>query len=50
MNIRFDSKPVSGESDKYIKTKIKSYVGKINTNFWSKQIPKKSIYHTNVCN
>ena len=41
MNIRFDSEPVYGESDKYIKRKIKSYVGKINTNFRSKQIPKK---------
>ena len=33
MNIEFDSEPVQGVSDKYIKTKIKSYGDKINTNF-----------------
>ena len=36
MNIKFDSEPVSGGSDKYIKTKIKSYGDKINTNFQGK--------------
>ena len=25
MNIKFDSEPVCGDNDKYIKTKIKSY-------------------------
>ena len=33
MNKEFDHEPVYGDSDKYIKTKIKSYEYKINTNF-----------------
>ena len=35
----FDSKPVYNE--KYLKTKIKSYEGKINTNFHNNKIPKQ---------
>ena len=35
----FDSKPVYNE--KYLKTKIKSYNGKINTNFHNNKIPKE---------
>ena len=42
MNRKFDSKPVYGDSDKYIKTKIKSYGDKINTNFQNKNIPKEN--------
>ena len=37
MNIEFDSEPVYGDNDKYIKTKIKSYGDKINTNFQGKK-------------
>ena len=33
MNIKFDSEPVYGDNDKYIKAKIKSYGDKVNTNF-----------------
>ena len=33
MKSKFDSEPVSGENDKYIRTKIKSYGDKIYTNF-----------------
>ena len=33
MNIKFDSEPVYGDNDKYIKTKIKLYGDKLNTNF-----------------
>ena len=33
MNIEFDSEPVYGDNDKYIKTKIKLHGDKINTNF-----------------
>ena len=33
MNIEFDSEPVYGDNDKYIKTKIKPYGDKVNTNF-----------------
>ena len=36
---RFDSEPVYNE--KYLKTKIKSYKGKININFNNKKIPKE---------
>ena len=42
MNIEFDSEPVYGDSDKYIKTKIKSYGDKLNTNFEIKKIPKEN--------
>ena len=42
MNIKFDSEPVYGDNDKYIKTKIKLYVEKINTKFQGKKIPKKN--------
>ena len=42
MGIKFESEPVVGDNDKYIKTKIKLYGGKINTNFQDKQIPKEN--------
>ena len=42
MNIEFDSKPVYDYNDKYIKTKIKLYEDKINTNFQGKKIPKEN--------
>ena len=42
MNIEFDSEPVYSDNDKYIKTKIKSYGDKVNTNFQSKKIPKEN--------
>ena len=42
VNIKFDNEPVYGDNDKYIKTKIKSYEGKINTNFQGKKIPKEN--------
>ena len=32
ININFESKPVYGDHDKYIKTKIKIYAGSIITN------------------
>ena len=41
MNIELDSKPISGDSDKYIKTKIKSYGDKINKTFQSKKSTKR---------
>ena len=37
MNLKFDSEPVYGGNDKYIKTKIKLYGDKINTNFQGKK-------------
>ena len=33
MNIEFDIEAVYGDNYKYIKTKIKSYEDKVNTNF-----------------
>ena len=41
MNIKFDSELVYGDNEKYIKTKIKSYGDKINTNFQSKKNTKR---------
>ena len=42
MNIKFHSKPVYGDNDKYIKTKLKLYGNKINKNFQGKKIPKEN--------
>ena len=39
MNIKFDSEPVYDDNDKYMKTKLKLYGDKINTNFQAKKIP-----------
>ena len=40
MNIEFDSEPVYGGNDKYIKAKIKMYEDRVNTNFQGKKVPK----------
>ena len=45
MNIKFDSEPVYGGSDKYIKTKLKAYGDKINTNFQGKKMLKENVPH-----
>ena len=42
MDKKFDSELVYGDNDKYIKTKIKLYEDKINTNFQGKKIPKEN--------
>ena len=42
MNTKFDSEPIYGDNDKYIKTNIKSYGDQINTNFQGKKIPKEN--------
>ena len=47
MNIKFNSEPVYGDNDKYIKTKIEIYGGNINTNFQEKGCQKKK-HHTRV--
>ena len=39
MSIELESKPVYGDNDKYVKTKIKTYGDKVNTNFQGKKIP-----------
>ena len=41
VRIDFESKPVYGDDDKYIKTKIKIYMGSIITNFHNKKMPKE---------
>ena len=41
MKIEFNSKPVYGDDEKYIKTKIKTYGDSVITNFHSKKIPKE---------
>ena len=42
INEEFDSEPVYGYSDKYIKTKIKLYGDKTNINFQGKKISKEN--------
>ena len=41
MKINFESIPVYGDDDKYIKTKIKTFAGSIITNFDNKKMPKE---------
>ena len=41
MSIDFESKPVYGDDDKYIKTKIKIYAGSMITNFHKKKNAKR---------
>ena len=41
LKIDFESKPVYGDDDKYIKTKIKLYADSVFTNFHNKEIPKE---------
>ena len=42
LNIEFDSEPVYGDVDKYIKTKIKVYEDRVNKNFQGKKVPKEN--------
>ena len=48
MKINFESNPVYGDDDKYIKTKIKIYADSIVTIFTIKKCLKKK-HHANVC-
>ena len=41
LRIDFESKPVRGDDDKYIKTRTKIYAGSMVTNFHNKKIPKE---------
>ena len=45
MNIEFDIEPVYGDNDKYIKTKVKMYENRVNTNFQGKKVPHIRAYH-----
>ena len=40
LGIEFDSEPVYGDTDSYIKTKVKMYDNRVNTNFEGKDVPK----------
>ena len=42
MKIKFESEPVYGDNHKYIKTKIKIYEDKVNTNFQGKKVPREN--------
>ena len=42
LNIEFVSEPVYGDVDKYIKTKIKIYGNRVNTNFQDQKVPKEN--------
>ena len=46
MNIEFDSDPVYGDNDKYIKTKIKMYEDRVNTNYQGKKVSKENVSYT----
>ena len=41
MKINFESDPVYGDDDKYIKTKIKINADSVITNFHNKKLPKE---------
>ena len=43
LKIDFNSEPIYGDNDKYIKTKIKIYGGSVNTNFQGKKMPKEKV-------
>ena len=43
LKIEFDSEPVYGDNDKYIKTKIKIYAGSVIKNFQDKKMPKEKV-------
>ena len=40
LGIEFDSEPVYNDTDSYIKTKVKMYDNRVNTNFQGKEVPK----------
>ena len=42
LDIKYDSEPVYGDGDKYIKTKIKMYGDRVNTSFQGKKVPKEN--------
>ena len=42
IDIKFDGESVYGDNDKYIKTKIKIYGDKVNTNLQGKKVSKEN--------
>ena len=47
INIEFDSEPVY-DNDKYIKTKIKMYEDRVNTNFQGKKVRKENALYKSI--
>ena len=45
LNVKFESKPIYGEDDKYIKATIKSYQDNVNKNIQGKKTPKENSSH-----
>ena len=45
MDIKLDSEPVYGDNNKYIRTQIKTYADKVNTN-----VQGTKRIHASVCN
>ena len=45
INIEFYSEPIYRGNDKYIKTKIKMYEDRMNTNFQGKKVPKENVLY-----
>ena len=43
LKVEFDGKPVCGDNNKYIKTKIKMYNSSMITNFQDKKMPKEKV-------
>ena len=41
LKTKFDSEPVYGDNNKYLKIKVKIYGGSVNTNFKGKGVPKE---------
>ena len=48
LNIKFDSEPVYGDVDKYIKTKIKIYEHRVNTKFQGQKVPKENASYKSI--
>ena len=48
LNIKFDSEPIYGDNDKYIKTKIKMYEDGVNRNFQCKEAPKENVSYKSL--
>ena len=46
LSIKFHSKPVYEQ--KYLKTKVREYDGKIKTNFLDNDVPKENMYYTYI--
>ena len=43
LKINFNSEPIYGDNDKYIKTKIKLYGSSVNANSKGKKMPKEKV-------